>query len=221
MNTKNCVFVVGTDTNVGKTYASNLILKHFATFGQKVIGMKPVAAGTDLHNVNPDVEQLRLASNVRVPYHLLNPYLFHEPVSPHLAAREAKTEISVEYIHDQFQRIQAYADTVIVEGAGGLLAPISNQQTMLDVAKALHIPVLVVVGMRLGCLNHALLTIEVLRKYNLPIAGWIANQVNPKMKFYEDNIETLKTLLHDVKYLGEIPYEAELEQCRFNFYQTF
>lgn len=218
---KNSFFVVGTDTNVGKTYVSHLLLKHFAKFEQKVIGMKPVAAGTDLHNVNPDVEQLRLASNIRVPYHIMNPYLFHVPASPHIASREAKTEINIKYITEQFHRLTEYADTILVEGAGGLLAPISNTETMLDIAVALKIPLVLVVGMRLGCLNHALLTVEVAQKRGLKIAGWIANQLNPKMKYYEDNIETLKKLLKDVKYLGEVPYDAELEQCHFNFYQTF
>lgn len=189
-------FVTGTDTNVGKTYVSCALLKHFSTAGFKTIGMKPIASGCELDAqgefMNEDVAALVQASNIEAPIDLVNPYRFIPAVAPHIAAEQAEIEVSVDVIHNAYLQLKTLADVVIVEGAGGFLVPINQNQTLADLALALDIPIILVVGMRLGCINHALLTVEAIRARGLHLAGWIANQVDPGMAMFEENLETLQ-----------------------------
>jgi dethiobiotin synthetase len=159
--------------------------------------MKPVAAGaqgTDSPR-NEDALALAAASNVTVPYQSLNPYCLRPPVSPHIAAKEAGIEIDPAVICAEFSKLEAVSDRVIVEGAGGWLAPIGDSQTMEDVAIALGLPVILVVGLRLGCLNHALLTVRSIRASGLPLAHWIGNSIDPKFERAAQNIATLAAAL--------------------------
>ena len=192
-------FITGTDTGVGKTYVACKLIRDYVAQGYKVIGMKPVAAGGDLVNgkwVNDDVLKLEQASNVKAPRELVNPYSFKEAIAPHIAAEKAGLEIKIDVIKQAFQALSKLADIVIVEGAGGFLVPLNNQQSMADLPAALGIPVILVVGMKLGCINHSLLTVEAIQARGLTLHGWVANQVEPDMPFYHKNVATIAEKLH-------------------------
>jgi dethiobiotin synthetase len=187
-------FVTGTDTGVGKTTVSCALLRAFAAQGKKVVGMKPVVAGSENGHWH-DVEQLIAASNIGAAREHVNPYAFDPPVSPHIAAQQTGIDIDLTVIQRAYQALSNQADIVIVEGAGGFLVPLNAQQTGADLACALNLPVILVVGMRLGCLSHALLTAQAIRAAGLPLAGWVANGIDPQMRVLEENIATLKQRL--------------------------
>jgi len=168
-------FIAGTDTGVGKTLVSCALLHGFAALGKSVVGMKPVAAGCDERDQNEDVGQLRAASNILASGGQINPYCFAQPVAPHLAARFTGIRINFARIMESFSELNAQADVVIVEGAGGFRVPLNDEQDSADLAVQLGLPIILVVGMRLGCLNHALLTVEAIVARGLTLAGWVAN----------------------------------------------
>jgi dethiobiotin synthetase len=187
-------FVTGTDTEIGKTHVSCLLLKQYAAQGLRVIGMKPIAAGCELVDgewVNDDVQRLVAASNVQAPMKLINPYCFKEPIAPHLAAEKVGVTIDIDVIVNAFKELQPMADVVIVEGAGGFLVPLNAKANMADLAIALGIPSILVVGMRLGCINHGLLTVEAIKSRGLALHGWIANHIDPEMDVQKENIQTI------------------------------
>jgi len=200
-------FVTGTDTGVGKTLVTVAITRALVSRGLRTAVMKPVAAGvmrTPAGPRNDDALELLAASNVKAAYEDVNPWLLTMPASPHLAARHDGVTIGVERILAAHRRLTADSDVVMVEGAGGWLAPISSVATMADIANKLGLPVILVVGMRLGCLNHALLTREAIRSCGLPFAGWIANKMASEMPLAADNIDTLATRF-GVAPLGVVP----------------
>jgi dethiobiotin synthetase len=187
-------FVTGTDTGVGKTLVTVALTRAFVARGLRTAVMKPVAAGivqTPDGPRNDDALELLAASNVSAPYEDVNPWLLTTAASPHLAARHDGITIAHERILAAHRRLAPRADLVLVEGAGGWLAPISSIATMADIAEKLALPVIFVVGLRLGCLNHALLTREAIRSCGLPLAGWIANKLTAEMPLADANIETL------------------------------
>jgi dethiobiotin synthetase len=191
-------FVTGTDTEVGKTLISSALLLHLRKRHARVVGMKPVAAGTVVTaegEDNEDARALRACGSVRVPRELDNPYCLPLPLSPHLAARAAGVRIELPLLVDRYRQLAAQADAVVVEGAGGFLVPLNEHETGADLAQALGLPVLLVVGLRLGCLNHALLTAEAIAARGLTLAGWVANRIDPQMSSQEDNIEFLRLRL--------------------------
>ena len=185
-------FVTGTDTEVGKTLISCALLLHLRKSHPRVVGMKPVAAGTTPEGENEDALALRAAGSIRVPRELDNPYCLPLPMSPHLAARAAGQRIEVDVLVERYRQLAALADAVVVEGAGGFHVPLNESQTGADLAQALQLPIVLVVGLRLGCLNHALLTAEAIRARGLGIAGWVANRIDPQMQAQEDNIAYLR-----------------------------
>lgn len=187
-------FVTGTDTGVGKTLICCALLHGIAAAGKTAIGMKPVACGavrgaTGL--VNHDVVLLRAASNVAAPLALVNPYCFEPPIAPHLAAEQAGVVIDLAIIAAAFARLAAVADIVIVEGIGGFRVPLNRSEDSADLAQRLGLPVILVVGLRLGCLNHALLTAHSIRAQGLTLAGWVANRIDPAMAAAERNVAAL------------------------------
>lgn len=202
-------FVTGTDTGIGKTTVSCALLHAFAAQGKKVAGMKPMAAGRE-NGQWLDVELLLAASNANVARQDVNPYAFDPPISPHIAAQQAGMEIDLSVIHRAYRQLCAEADIVIVEGAGGFLVPVNQHRTGADLAKTLNLPVILVVGMRLGCLNHALLTAQAIRAAGLPLAGWVANCIDPQMKVLSENIATLEQRL-DGPLLGVVPFDLEMD----------
>ena len=189
-------FVIGTDTNVGKTYIASGLVQHFVNAGYKTIGMKPIASGCELNEqgelLNEDVINLCDASNVQAPLDLINPYHFIPAIAPHLAAEQAKIQMQSEVIKLAYSRLSAMAEVVIVEGAGGFFVPINASETLADLAQALNIPIMLVVGMRLGCINHALLTVEAIKARGLTLAGWVANQIDPNMPMFNENLDSLQ-----------------------------
>jgi dethiobiotin synthetase len=201
-------FVTGTDTGVGKTLISCALLHGFAAQGHRAVGMKPVAAGCDANRQNEDALQLRAAGNVAVSYGLSNPYCFLPAIAPHIAAKRAGVIIDFSVIAKSYQELAAQADVVIVEGAGGLLVPLNAQQNSADLVLKLGLPVILVVGMRLGCLNHALLTVESITARGLKLAGWVANLIEADMASVEENVAALQQPI-SAPLLGVMPYMTQ------------
>jgi dethiobiotin synthetase len=204
------LFVTGTDTGVGKTLVSAALLHRLARRYPRVVGMKPVAAGLLRQGdawVNEDVLALRAASTVAVPPELDNPVALPDALSPHLAAARAGRRISVASLHAAQQALLGLADVVLVEGAGGWRVPLNDDETLADLAIAMAAPVVLVVGLRLGCLNHALLTAQAIRADGLPLAGWVANHIDPNMSCVAENIAALRQRL-GAPLLGVVPWLA-------------
>jgi len=203
-------FITGTDTEIGKTHAAVKLVELWRRDGKRVAAMKPVASGCEVlpdgRWVNDDVERL-VAATGQGDRDLMNPYRFLPPVSPHIAAREAGVSISLARIGEHYQRLAAMADIVLVEAAGGWLAPLTDKLFMQDMAQQLQLPVILVVGMRLGCINHALLTVQAIKASGVPLAGWVANRVVPEMLAYEEVLTTLQRHIAEPLLL-EIPYGA-------------
>lgn len=197
-------FVTGTDTGVGKTLAACGLLSAFAAAGKSTAGMKPVAAGCEGGRYE-DVETLCAAATVTAPRELVNPYAFEPAIAPHIAAELDAVEIRVETIAAAHARLSRMAEVVVVEGAGGFMIPLNARQTSADLARALRLPMILVVGMRLGCLNHALLTRDAIAAAGLGCAGWVANCMVPEMPYLERNIASLEQRL-GCPLLGTIPY---------------
>ena len=204
-------FITGTDTGVGKTRVAVGLTRALVARGLRTAVMKPVAAGsidTPGGPRNDDALELLGASNVAASYDDVNPWLLSTPASPHLAARADGVTIRRESILASYWRLTEQSDVLIVEGAGGWLAPISGTETMADIALDLALPVVLVVGMRLGCLNHALLTREAIRALGLPFRGWVANELAEKMPLLTANIDTL-TSRFGVAPLAIVPSGAD------------
>jgi dethiobiotin synthetase len=201
-------FITGTDTGVGKTLVSCALLHGFAAQGKSVVGMKPVAAGCADGGQHDDVRQLRAASNVLASGGQINPYCFVQPVAPLLAAHFIGIGISFARIEESFSELNAQAEVVIVEGAGGFRVPLNDEQDSADLAQRLGLPVVLVVGMRLGCLNHALLTAEAIAARGLTLAGWVANMLDADMAMPQENIAALRQRIH-APLLGIVPYRAQ------------
>ncbi len=200
-------FITGTDTDVGKTVASTALVNAFVTQGQRVIGHKPISAGCEQSPeglVNDDALQLIAQSNVTMPYHLVNPIALREPIAPHIAAAQChQTITSAELIANYAQLDHIDADVLISEGAGGWCLPINDSELLPEVVSQLDIQVILVVAMRLGCLNHALLTQQAIEQSGCQIAGWIANAPHPQLCM-DENLATLTARI-DAPLLGIIP----------------
>jgi dethiobiotin synthetase len=190
------VFVTGTDTGVGKTVAACALLRSQVARGHRALGMKPVASGiAPGAAANADVLALAEAGNVDAPLALRNPYAFAPAIAPHLAAEAAGVAIELDRIRRSFDELALCADRIVVEGAGGALAPLGPRHDMLDIARSLGIPVVLVVGMRLGCLNHALLSALAIRARGLRFLGWIANGIDPGYEALAANVAALEQRL--------------------------
>ena len=202
-------FITGTDTDVGKTFAAAALLEAAQQQGKRCFGLKPVAAGsqgTAAGAGNLDALQLMQHSSVKLSYPQVNPVLLTEPIAPHIAAQREGKNIRVSRLVGYCRgALMTPADLVLIEGAGGWRVPLNHTETLADLAKELNLPVILVVGMRLGCLNHALLTAEAITADGLPLVGWVANQIDPMMSCYQENLDTLKVQLK-APLLAEIPY---------------
>jgi len=197
-------FITGTDTEVGKTVVATALVRGLVAQGFRVAVMKPVASGsrrTPEGLRNEDALALMQVSNVAAPYDRVNPYCFEPAISPHIAAEEAGITVDLAHIRRNFDALSADADLVVVEGAGGWLAPIGPSTSMKDLARSLELATILVVGVRLGCINHALLTKLAIESHGAMFAGWIANILDPAMPKQKDNLETL------ARRLGAAPLE--------------
>lgn len=203
-------FVTGTDTEVGKTHCSATLLAALVRRGLRAVGMKPVAAGLDRPGALPDDAMRLIASgNVDAPPRWICPYALREPVAPHLAAQIDGVRLRPEPILNAFAALRGLADAVVVEGVGGFRVPLdldpATRWDTADLAVRLQLPVVLVVGLRLGCLNHALLTAEAIAARGLRLAGWIANRIDPQMAHPQTSIDTLHALL-PAPFLGDVPH---------------
>ena len=186
------LFITGTDTGVGKTVVACALLRGAAADGFRAVGMKPVASGIEGHATqNADVTALVQASNVAAPLADVNPYAFAPAIAPHVAAAQCGTRIDLDAIAAAYARLAAIADVVVVEGAGGALTPLSDRCDMLDIATRLDLSVVLVIGIRLGCLNHGFLSALAVRARGLQLAGWVANRIDPAMAEAQASIATL------------------------------
>ena len=186
------IFITATDTGAGKTVAAVALLRGLVAAGVPAVGMKPVSAGAGPSGLNDDVVALAAAGNVDAPLDERNPYRFAEPIAPHLAARASGETIELAVVEQCYRRLCERAQAVVVEGAGGALVPLDDRHDMLDIAATLRLPVLLVVGVRLGCLNHARLSALAIGARGLALAGWIAARVDPAMPRAEDNVRWLE-----------------------------
>jgi dethiobiotin synthetase len=203
-------FVTGTDTGVGKTIVATALTRALVARGLRIAVMKPIASGSDPTPEGPrnsDALALMAAANVPAAYEAVNPYCFLPPISPHIAAQDSGTVIDLALLRRRFEALASVADCVIVEGAGGWLAPIGDHAAMADLAGALGLPVLLVVGLRLGCLNHALLTRDSMAARQAAFAGWLANAIDPAFERAAENLAAL-TLRLGAAPLARIPLLA-------------
>ena len=222
-------FITGTDTGIGKTFATCALIHALQQRGLSVAAMKPIAAGgsipaaggsipaaggstpaadpNDVGGVpmNEDVALFMEATGRRFPLHAVNPYFFKQAIAPHLAARHEGIDVDMAAIQNAYQDLAGRADVVLVEGAGGFLVPLSDSESMALIPAALRLPVILVVGMRLGCISHALLTQEAIRSRGLALAGWIANTPGAIMNAHDENLSTLTRMI-DAPLIGEILY---------------
>lgn len=205
----NTFFVTGTDTDVGKTLVTEALMQAVRDSGLDVAGYKPVASGCELINgqlKNKDALMLQEASSIDVLYPEHNPYAFAPAIAPHIAAAQAGVTINLDKLSAGLATLKAnQAEWIFVEGAGGWRLPINEQEYLSDWVKKEQLPVILVVGGRLGCINHALLTLEAIERDGLTLAGWVINQVSPNMSHYPENVDTLKQRI-SAPLLGEIPW---------------
>lgn len=202
---KKAYFLTGTDTAIGKTFVTCALLHHASKIGLKAAGLKPIAAGTDATGSNEDVDNIRAASNVLLPLEIVSPYRLKAEAAPNIAAAEEGIVIEFGPIKAACRTAIQETDLLIIEGIGGFCVPLGSDHNSADLAASLGLPIILVVGMRLGCLNHALLTAEAIASRGLTIAGWVANRIDPDMSRFEENLATLKELLYP-PLLGVIPH---------------
>lgn len=205
-------FVTGTDTEIGKTLVSAAILHKLVESGQRACGMKPIAAGAELRDGelhNDDADMLAAAGNVHLPQNITTPFMLREPAAPHIAAALEGVTIEAVPILAAYTEILAASDSVVVEGVGGFRVPFNDSFDSADLAAQLNLPVVLVVGMRLGCISHALLTVEAIVARGLVLAGWVANTADPDMRFFDENVEALAARI-PAPLLGVVP---RLEQA--------
>lgn len=205
-------FITGTDTEIGKTFVACALLHALRRTGLTALAMKPVAAGFDEQGLNEDVERLLAASSFAAPRSLVNPYGFRAAIAPHIAAEDENRRIELPHIAASLSQLQTMADVVLVEGVGGFCVPLGASGDAADLASLLALPLILVVGMRLGCINHALLTQQAIAARGLPLAGWVANRIDPAMSRFPENLATLQERL-PAPLLGIIEHGATPEQA--------
>lgn len=200
-------FVTGTDTEIGKTLITSALLHELGAAGVRAAGMKPLAAGVELRDGrwhNEDVDQIHAAAPLKLPRELTTPYLLRTPAAPHIAAEIDGVTIEPRRILDCYAQVRAQAEAVVVEGVGGFRVPLTPAYDTADLARDIGLPVVLVVGLRLGCISHALLTAEAIAARGLRLAGWVANTVDPSMGHMSGNIDALRQRL-PAPLLGHVP----------------
>jgi len=200
-------FVTGTDTEIGKTLVASALVYLQAQRGYRVAAMKPIAAGTEWRNgrwCNDDVDALAACASVALPQQITTPYLFKAAAAPHIAASLEDVLIDRSHILSCFEQARAQSEAVVVEGVGGFCVPLNDSYDTADMAKDLNLPVILVVGMRLGCINQALLTSEAIAKRGLQLMGWVANRVDEQMLYAQENIQAIAQRIH-APLLGTVP----------------
>lgn len=212
-------FVLGTDTNVGKTVFTMSLLAGLKAKGYSTIGLKPVASGSQLTSEglrNADALNLQKAASIALDYERVNPFCFEAPIAPHIAASLQNCFLRVGSILEACQTTLNYpADYCVIEGIGGIYVPLNKKETFIDLVRVIDFPIILVVGLRLGCLNQALLTWKCLHADRLKVVGWVANQLDPEMKCVHENVDFLRSFL-PVPCLGFIPFAENINACDFS-----
>ena len=222
-------FVTGTDTNIGKTYISTALLRKFNNMGFSTFGIKPIASGC--HNINgklrnEDALALQEISSIKKSYKFVNQVSLGAPIAPHIAAKLEDLHLTTEVLIEKINRsLSISSDVFIIEGIGGWFVPLNDKESMADLVKLLNIPIILVVGIKLGCLNHTILTINAINQIKISLLGWVANCIEPQMKAADENIKTLETWVKApcigiVRY-GEDPLENLSLQPILDFQKTF
>lgn len=216
------IFITGTDTGIGKTRVASALIRHLVAAGHRVAGLKPVASGCDRTPAglrNEDALSLIAASNVKLTYEVVNPFAYEPAIAPHIAAREAGQMIDIGKVRELAKTIEA--DYLVIEGAGGWCVPLGETSMLADLAKATADEVIVVVGMRLGCINHALLSAARILADGMVLKGWIANHIDPDMRAQSENLATLQALM-PCPLLGVLPFAKSGEaSSKLNIHSTF
>lgn len=214
------VFLTGTDTEVGKTVVSSALLQCATHQGYQTAGYKPVASGSEWLNEglrNSDALTLQKFSTVKLDYHRVNPYCFETPTSPHIISQEMHQPIDFNVMSEGLSYLKQQADWILVEGAGGWFTPLSEKQFFSDWVISEQLPVILTVGVKLGCINHALLTQQAIIQSGLTLAGWVANEVEPVGRYQKEYLATLKQHIK-APFLGKIPYLNEVKEHDFTSY---
>ena len=216
------ICIVGTDTEIGKTYTTCQVLHYLAQHGLKVVATKPIASGknkTKLGFINEDAYYLSEAANIKLSLDMVNPVCFDEPIAPHIAAALQGFDLNITKIITQTQLYLPKCDYHLIEGVGGIMVPLNLEETYLDLLIKWNYPIILVVGIKLGCLNHARLTYSNLIQAQLNVVGWIANEIEADMPYLQENVDylsaTLKTPL-----LARIPYQQQLKPSA-DFFKVF
>lgn len=207
------IFVTGTDTGVGKTGFSLALMVALKDQGHQVVGMKPIASGADLIGgalINDDAKQIREQSSLPVSYELINPFVFKAPIAPHIAAKRQNEEICLNKIVFNFNQLASTNDITIVEGVGGWRVPFAEDFSAVDIVCALKLPVVLVVGLRLGCISHAILTSEAIRADGVNLIAWASSQLEKDYLHKTETIQTLNKYL-DCPHIADFPYQTDLE----------
>ncbi|MCP3867791.1 MAG: dethiobiotin synthase [Gammaproteobacteria bacterium] len=200
-------FITGTDTECGKTEVTLGLMHLYQSLGETVVGMKPIASGAQVTEAglrNEDAVRIQHQASESCSYQLVNPYTFQPPIAPHLAAGQAGVVMTMELLHDRYLQLAALADRVVVEGVGGWQVPLGGGWTVADLARTMGLPVILVVGLRLGCINHALLSVESITRSGCTLAGWVANRIDTGMLEPDGSIDLLTREI-EAPLLGVVP----------------
>ena len=216
---KQIACIIGTDTEIGKTHSCCKIMDYLGVDKHPITTIKPIASGvnrTEYGDLNADVYRLLKANTHPLASKKMNAFSFKHPVAPHIAAKMDNVKLNSQLVYNKTKatiKKKLLVSHLLIEGVGGLMVPLNDDETYLDLLKKWNHPIIVVVGMKLGCLNHSLLTVNILKQHNLPIVGFIANQIDPNMLSYDENLSYLVNNL-DIPYLGMIPFNGNLQPTK-------
>ena len=216
----NSFFITGTDTHIGKTEITCALIEFFKKKGYLTMGMKPIAAGTDFIGnqiINSDVHKFLSINSINKPVEIINPYSFDQAIAPHIASKLSSNEIVFTKIKENFLLLQQECEYLFVEGAGGYKVPLTNTKSIPDLISYLNIPIILVVGIRLGCINHTMLTVEAIKNNHHNLSGWVANCIDSGMNEVDENI---KYLIDNVEapFIGKIPFQKEINSIKISDY---
>jgi len=216
----NSFFITGTDTHIGKTEITCALIEFFKRKGYLTIGMKPVAAGTEVIDnqiINSDVHKFLSLNSIRKPIEIINPYSFDQAIAPHIASISTSNEILFSKIKENFLLLKNECEYLFVEGAGGYKVPLTKNKSIPDLIGYLNIPIILVVGIRLGCINHTMLTVEAIKNNNHNLYGWVANCIDSSMKEVDENIKYLVDNI-EAPFMGNIPFQREMNSIKIADY---
>ena len=216
----NSFFITGTDTHIGKTEITCALIEFFKKKGYLAMGMKPVAAGTEVIDnklINSDVHKFISINSINKPVEIINPYSFDQAIAPHIASKSTSNEILFTKIQENFLLLQKECEYLFVEGAGGYKVPLTKKKSIPDLISYLNIPIILVVGIRLGCINHTMLTVEAIKNNNHYLSGWVANCIDLSMNEVDENIKYLVDNI-EAPFMGNIPFQREINSIKIADY---